>query len=156
MWYFNYKSPKAHVEVPITGSIVLAAVLLKLGGYGIIQSVQLLDPVTNSTAYPFVLWSLQCLTISSSIYIHQTDLKSLLAYSCVSHTAPVFTAILIQSLRSFRSHNPHNYPQFSIFPIILLHKLQLQMHSQPNYNLSLRTANHSCTTNNLMSPIKPN
>nr|QXI83521.1 NADH dehydrogenase subunit 4 [Salanx chinensis] len=89
--------PKAHVEAPIAGSMVLAAVLLKLGGYGMMRMMLVLDPLSKELAYPFIVLALWGVIMTGSICLRQTDLKSLIAYSSVSHMGLVAGGILIQT-----------------------------------------------------------
>nr|YP_009633193.1 NADH dehydrogenase subunit 4 [Carcharhinus falciformis]AHH34177.1 NADH dehydrogenase subunit 4 [Carcharhinus falciformis]QBS48174.1 NADH dehydrogenase subunit 4 [Carcharhinus falciformis]QIS49074.1 NADH dehydrogenase subunit 4 [Carcharhinus falciformis] len=93
--------PKAHVEAPIAGSMILAAVLLKLGGYGMMRIIIMLNPLTKEMAYPFLILAIWGVVMTSSICLRQTDLKSLIAYSSVSHMGLVAAAILIQTPWSF-------------------------------------------------------
>nr|QNG57208.1 NADH dehydrogenase subunit 4 [Brycon nattereri] len=93
--------PKAHVEAPLAGSMVLAAILLKLGGYGLMRMVVMLDPLTKNLAYPFIILALWGIIMTGSVCLRQTDLKSLIAYSSVSHMGLVATGVLIQTPWSF-------------------------------------------------------
>nr|YP_009991852.1 NADH dehydrogenase subunit 4 [Pterocles burchelli]QNN84713.1 NADH dehydrogenase subunit 4 [Pterocles burchelli] len=93
--------PKAHVEAPIAGSMLLAALLLKLGGYGIMRVTFLTGPLSNSLHYPFLTLALWGALMTSSICLRQTDLKSLIAYSSVSHMGLVIAASMIQTQWSF-------------------------------------------------------
>nr|YP_007624471.1 NADH dehydrogenase subunit 4 [Bambusicola fytchii]ACR44375.1 NADH dehydrogenase subunit 4 [Bambusicola fytchii] len=93
--------PKAHVEAPIAGSMLLAALLLKLGGYGIMRITLLMEPMSNYLHYPFLTLALWGALMTSSICLRQTDLKSLIAYSSVSHMGLVIAASMIQTQWSF-------------------------------------------------------
>nr|WNN30601.1 NADH dehydrogenase subunit 4 [Aneides aeneus] len=88
--------PKAHVEAPVAGSMILAAVLLKLGGYGIIRITLMFTPLIE-LSYPFIILALWGILMTSLICMRQTDLKSLIAYSSVSHMGLVIAATLIQT-----------------------------------------------------------
>nr|YP_010477912.1 NADH dehydrogenase subunit 4 [Trichoglossus moluccanus]UVI59264.1 NADH dehydrogenase subunit 4 [Trichoglossus moluccanus] len=94
--------PKAHVEAPIAGSMLLAALLLKLGGYGIMRITCLTNLAPNSLLhYPFMTLALWGALMTSSICLRQIDLKSLIAYSSVSHMGLVIAACMIQTHWSF-------------------------------------------------------
>nr|QGZ08798.1 NADH dehydrogenase subunit 4 [Cryptopsaras couesii]QGZ08851.1 NADH dehydrogenase subunit 4 [Cryptopsaras couesii] len=93
--------PKAHVEAPVAGSMVLAAVLLKLGGYGMMRMLVTLEPSTPEMSYPFLIFSLWGVVMAGSICLRQTDLKSLIAYSSVSHMGLVIAGILSQTPGGF-------------------------------------------------------
>lgn len=91
---FHLWLPKAHVEAPVEGSIILAAVLLKLGGYGLIR----LFPLIINSLTKFNLWLIRISLIGATATrlncIRQKDLKSLIAYSSVSHIGFIIARIL--------------------------------------------------------------
>nr|QOI74427.1 NADH dehydrogenase subunit 4 [Caiman latirostris]QYA18208.1 NADH dehydrogenase subunit 4 [Caiman latirostris] len=86
--------PKAHVEAPIAGSMVLAAVLLKLGGYGMLRVTNLLTTQDNTAYMPLLTLALWGALAAGLICLRQGDLKSLIAYSSIGHMALVTATIL--------------------------------------------------------------
>nr|YP_010486854.1 NADH dehydrogenase subunit 4 [Poliometra prolixa]UWI54398.1 NADH dehydrogenase subunit 4 [Poliometra prolixa] len=93
---FHLWLPKAHVEATVAGSMLLAAVLLKLGGYGLIRMSCLFNFVNvfNSSFYliSFCIWGS---FITGVICFCQSDLKSLIAYSSVGHMSLVASGIFL-------------------------------------------------------------
>nr|YP_009515323.1 NADH dehydrogenase subunit 4 [Limnadia lenticularis]AXH81656.1 NADH dehydrogenase subunit 4 [Limnadia lenticularis] len=87
--------PKAHVEAPIAGSMILAGVLLKLGGYGLMRCLPL---ITSSVSKIFNPWLMSMViwggVFASMICLRQNDTKSLIAYSSVAHMSLVCVSIL--------------------------------------------------------------
>nr|UTM10022.1 NADH dehydrogenase subunit 4 [Prosopocoilus astacoides castaneus] len=85
MYFVHLWLPKAHVEAPVSGSMILAGVMLKLGGYGMMRMMQIMIPVAIKINVVFVVVGLVGGFYVSLICLRQSDVKALIAYSSVAH-----------------------------------------------------------------------
>jgi len=86
MWPVHTWLPDAHVQAPTAGSVVLAALLLKMGGYGFLRFSIPMFPVGSEVMTPLVLWmSAIAIVYTSLVALVQEDMKKLIAYSSVAH-----------------------------------------------------------------------
>jgi NADH-quinone oxidoreductase subunit M len=97
MWPVHTWLPDAHVEAPTAGSVILAAILLKMGGYGFLRFSLPMFPLASADFAPFVfVLSVIAIIYTSLVALAQEDMKKLIAYSSVAHmgyvTMGIFTA----------------------------------------------------------------
>lgn len=86
MWPFHTWLPDAHVEAPTAGSVLLAGVLLKLGGYGFLRFSLPMLPDASADFAPFIYaLSVVAIVYTSLVALMQDDMKKLIAYSSVAH-----------------------------------------------------------------------
>nr|YP_009236712.1 NADH dehydrogenase subunit 4 [Telchinia bonasia]AMJ17171.1 NADH dehydrogenase subunit 4 [Telchinia bonasia] len=94
MYFVHLWLPKAHVEAPISGSMILAAIMLKLGGYGLLRIMVILQKINTKMSYIWVVISLIGGFYISLKCFSQIDMKSLIAYSSVAHMSIVIGGIM--------------------------------------------------------------
>jgi NADH-quinone oxidoreductase subunit M len=96
MWPVHTWLPDAHVEAPTAGSVILAAILLKMGGYGFLRFSLPMFPVASESFAPLIFsLSIVAIIYTSFVALMQEDMKKLVAYSSVAHmgfvTMGIFT-----------------------------------------------------------------
>jgi len=96
MWPFHTWLPDAHVEAPTAGSVILAGVLLKMGGYGFIRFSLGMLPEASEYFSPLIMTlSVIAVVYTSLVALAQTDIKKLIAYSSVAHMGLVTIGIFL-------------------------------------------------------------
>ena len=94
MWPVHTWLPDAHVEAPTAGSVVLAAIMLKMGGYGLLRFSLPMFPEASAYFAPFVFTlSVIAIVYTSLVALMQEDMKKLIAYSSVAHMGYVTMGI---------------------------------------------------------------
>ncbi len=100
MWPVHTWLPDAHVEAPTGGSVILAAIMLKMGGYGFLRfSLPITPAASNTLDWLVILLSLIAVVYIGFVALAQSDMKKLIAYSSISHmgfvTLGMFLAFMI-------------------------------------------------------------
>nr|YP_009743818.1 NADH dehydrogenase subunit 4 [Ambulyx substrigilis]QIE12569.1 NADH dehydrogenase subunit 4 [Ambulyx substrigilis] len=97
MYFVHLWLPKAHVEAPVSGSMILAGIMLKLGGYGLLRILIFLQEINMKLNYIWLIISLLGGFYISLKCFCQVDIKSLIAYSSVSHMSIVIGGIMVMN-----------------------------------------------------------
>ncbi len=96
MWPVHTWLPDAHVEAPTGGSVILAAIMLKMGGYGFLRfSLPMTPDASHVLAWPMVVLSLIAIIYIGLVAIVQQDMKKLIAYSSVAHMGFVTLGLFV-------------------------------------------------------------
>jgi len=103
MWPVHTWLPDAHVEAPTAGSVVLAAILLKMGGYGFLRFSLPMFPLATETFAPLIFaMSIVAIVYTSLVALAQEDMKKLIAYSSVAHMGFVTMGIFALNVQGIQ------------------------------------------------------
>lgn len=94
IYLVHFWLPKAHVQAPVSGSIILAGLILKIGGYGLIRSIYIYEYMFMKYSYFWFSLSIIGSFLISLICLIQADMKCLIAYSSISHMGLVIIGVI--------------------------------------------------------------
>nr|YP_010350265.1 NADH dehydrogenase subunit 4 [Endoxyla cinereus]UOK09645.1 NADH dehydrogenase subunit 4 [Endoxyla cinereus] len=101
MYFVHLWLPKAHVEAPVSGSMILAGIMLKLGGYGLLRILIFMEKINLKFNYIWIIISLIGGFYISLKCFCQVDMKSLIAYSSVAHMGMVISGLMTMNYWGF-------------------------------------------------------
>lgn len=103
MWPVHTWLPDAHVEAPTAGSVLLAAIMLKMGGYGFLRFSLPMFPLASADLAPFIFTlSIVAIVYTSLVALVQEDMKKLIAYSSVAHMGFVTMGIFTLNMQGLQ------------------------------------------------------
>nr|QTC30723.1 NADH dehydrogenase subunit 4 [Psyttalia humilis] len=130
MYLFHLWLPKAHVEAPVSGSMILAGIMLKLGSYGLYRSMMIFPKLMNNFNSMMICICLIGSLISSLICLNQSDLKIIVAYSSVVHMslmlASMFTLFNLSLKGSIMMMISHGLCSSGLFYLVNLNYMRIK------------------------------
>nr|UHJ18873.1 NADH dehydrogenase subunit 4 [Psyttalia incisi] len=130
MYLFHLWLPKAHVEAPVSGSMILAGIMLKLGSYGIYRTMLMFPTLMMNFNSMMISVSLIGSLISSLICLNQSDLKIIVAYSSIVHMslmlASMFTLFNMSMKGSLMMMIAHGLCSSGMFYLVNLNYMRLK------------------------------
>ena len=146
MWPVHTWLPDAHVEAPTGGSVVLAAIMLKLGGYGFIRLSLPIVPDASHDLRRFVIaLSLIAVVYIGLVALVQTDMKKLIAYSSISHMGFVTLGIfMFNAARHRRRGHPDGLARLRLGRAVPVRGRALRPHAFAPDRRLRRRGQHAC------------
>jgi NADH-quinone oxidoreductase subunit M len=119
MWPVHTWLPDAHVEAPTGGSVILAAILLKMGAYGFLRfSLPIAPDASRYFAFPMIVLSLIAIVYIAFVALVQDDMKKLVAYSSIAHMGFVTLGFFILFFLFLRPDIAHMGVEGGLFQMI--------------------------------------
>ena len=133
MWPVHTWLPDAHVEAPTAGSVILAAILLKMGGYGFLRFSLPMFPSASHDFAPLIFTlSVVAIIYTSLVALMQEDMKKLIAYSSVAHMGFVTMGIFAATTQGDRRrHLPDDFARHRLRRAVPLRRRRLRPHAHP-------------------------
>nr|YP_010478237.1 NADH dehydrogenase subunit 4 [Nesophrosyne sp. 281 GMB-2012]UVI59681.1 NADH dehydrogenase subunit 4 [Nesophrosyne sp. 281 GMB-2012] len=101
LYLVHYWLPKAHVQAPVSGSMILAGLMLKIGGYGLIRVMMIYEYLFIQYSYIWFTFSIVGSFLVGLICLVQGDMKCLIAYSSISHMGMVIMGLVTMGMGGF-------------------------------------------------------